>query len=130
MQKDYKHVAALQEDQLNEAIARYRRNQGAEIEFRMNVITLNEWRELNNDDPLDGELGDKYYYELIEMGIVFGQGTGGSNNPEISKSKSRQWKRKSRKQLPAIITLREGHQHWNWHYKNARGDRLILLMTR
>jgi hypothetical protein len=90
MQKDYKHVAALQEDQLNEAIARYRRNQGAEIEFRMNVITLNEWRALNNDDPLDGELGDKYYYELIEMGIVFGQGTGGSNNPDTQNQNQNQ----------------------------------------
>jgi hypothetical protein len=90
MQKDYKHVAALQEDQLNEAIARYRRNQGAEIEFRMNVITLNEWRALNNDDPLDGELGDKYYYELIERGIVFGQGTGGSNNPDTQNQNQNQ----------------------------------------
>jgi phage portal protein BeeE len=80
--KDYKHIPALQEDQLNEALALYRRNQGAQIQFYMNLITLNEWREINDQDPMNGDLGDLYYYELVEKGVKFGQGPAGANNPE------------------------------------------------
>jgi hypothetical protein len=82
IQKDYRHVPAMQEDQINEATARWRRNQGAVVEFQMNLITLNEWRLLNGDDPLSNGLGELYYYQMIAQGIVFGQGASGSNLPD------------------------------------------------
>lgn len=72
LQKDYKHIAALQEDQVNEATARFQRNRGALIEFNNNLLTLNEWRELNGDDPITGTFGDLYYYQLVAEGFVFG----------------------------------------------------------
>jgi hypothetical protein len=65
IQKDYRHVPAMQEDQINEATASWRRNQGAVVEFQMNLITLNEWRFLNGDDPLSNGLGELYYYQMI-----------------------------------------------------------------
>jgi hypothetical protein len=82
IQKDYRHIPAMQEDQINEATARWRRNQGMVLEFQMNLITLNEWRIANGDDPLDNGLGDLYYYELVAKGIVFGQGASGQNIPD------------------------------------------------
>jgi hypothetical protein len=82
--KDFTHISALQEDQLNEALARWRRNQALLIEFQNNLITLNQWREANNEAPIDGELGTLYYYELIAKGIKFGQGAGGATNPDTA----------------------------------------------
>lgn len=79
MQKDYSHVAALQEDQEKQAVARLRRNQAALIEFQNNLLTLNEWREMNGDDPLDGEDGKKYYYQLIAEGWQFGANASSGN---------------------------------------------------
>lgn len=70
--KDYAHVAALQEDQLNMANVRKTLSVGAEKEFKNNLITLNEWRLLINYDPLTNGFGDKFYYELILLGWNFG----------------------------------------------------------
>jgi hypothetical protein len=85
--KDFKHVSALQEDQVNEATARWRRNQAIQIEFLNNLKTLNEWREANNEDAVEGDLGDLYYYQLLDKGIQFGAmktapqgGDGGGDN--------------------------------------------------
>jgi hypothetical protein len=80
--KNYKHIAALQEDQVQQATARFNRNRACVIEFQNNVLTLNEWRELNGDDPLDNGLGELYYYELLDKGVRFAQGTSGASNPD------------------------------------------------
>jgi hypothetical protein len=91
--KDFKHVSALQEDQVNEATARWRRNQAIQIEFLNNLKTLNEWREANNEDAVEGDLGDLYYYQLLDKGIQFGamktapqggDGSGDNNNQNSS----------------------------------------------
>jgi hypothetical protein len=82
IQKDYRHIPSMQEDQINEATARWRRNQAALIEFQNNLITMDEWRLLNNDDPINGELGSLYYYQLVAKGIVFGQGVSGASIPD------------------------------------------------
>jgi hypothetical protein len=94
--KDFKHVSALQEDQVNEATARWKRNQALQIEFFMNMKTLNQWCEANNEDPVQGDLGELYYYQLLEKGIQFGpmktapqiaDGTGDGNNQNSSDGK-------------------------------------------
>lgn len=89
IQKDYSHIPALQEDQVNEATARFQRNRALLIEFQNNAMTLNQWREANNQDPVTGQHGDKYYFELISMGIVFGgNSSGGSElNPHSDPKK-------------------------------------------
>lgn len=95
IQKDFSHVAALQEDQEKQALARLRRNQAALIEFQQGLLTWNEWREMNNEDPLSNGLGDLYYYELIQKGIKLG-GAGnvnidsGSQDPNDPNSNSNQ----------------------------------------
>lgn len=86
--KDFKHVAALQEDQVNEARARLFRNQGALIEFQNNLITLNQWCDLNNNEPVSSDIGDLYYFELLAKGIQFGSGASGSSNPDIASGNS------------------------------------------
>ena len=60
--RDYTHLAALQPDAKAEAEARLRRNQALQIEFRNDVITLNQWRIMNGDDPKPGD--DVYYSEI------------------------------------------------------------------
>lgn len=71
--KDFTHVSALQEDQDKQANARLKRNQAALIEFQNNLLTLNRWNELNGEDPVEGEIGTMYYYQLMEKGIQFGK---------------------------------------------------------
>lgn len=82
LEKDYSHVAALQEDKVQQALARFNRNRAALIEFQNNLLKLNEWREMNGEDPIEGENGDKYYYELVGMGIKFGS-SGGANSQNV-----------------------------------------------
>lgn len=65
IERDYTHLAALQPDKKAEAEARLRRNQGLQIEFRNNVITLNQWRIANGDDPKEG--GDVYYSDIKDL---------------------------------------------------------------
>jgi hypothetical protein len=74
LNKDYSHVPALQEDKVQEADARLKRNQALLIEFQNNQLTLNEWREKNGEDPVTGDFGTLYYFELVAKGIVFGKG--------------------------------------------------------
>lgn len=90
MEKDYSSVPALQDEQINEAVARWRRNQGALIEFQNNLMTLNEWRELNGDDPLIEEWGNMYYFQLIQRGIVFASGMAGSSVPDTANTTANQ----------------------------------------
>lgn len=72
--KDFTHVPALQEDEQKRAQARKTRNEAYQIEFYNNLCTLDEWRIANGDDPIGGEIGGKYYYELKASGVAFGQG--------------------------------------------------------
>lgn len=66
--RDYSHLAALQPDAKAEAEARLRRNQALQIEFRNDVITLNQWRIFNGDDPQQG--GDVYYSDIKDRFIT------------------------------------------------------------
>jgi hypothetical protein len=55
--KTYNHIPALQDDSETEARARYYRNQGLLIEYQNDCITLNRWRELNDEDTTpDGDV--------------------------------------------------------------------------
>lgn len=64
--KDYSHIAVLQEDQLQAAQARKARNDALLIEWKNDLITRNRWLELNGEDPLtDG--GDLYYSEWKKL---------------------------------------------------------------
>lgn len=60
--KDFTHVAVLQEDQLQAAQARKARNDAFLIEWQNDLITRNRWLELNGEDPLPTD-GDLYYSE-------------------------------------------------------------------
>lgn len=62
LDKDFSHIAALQEDQLQAAQARKERNAALLIEWQNDLITRNRWLELNGEDPLATD-GDLYYSE-------------------------------------------------------------------
>lgn len=72
IEKDFSNIAALQGDEQKKAQARKTRNEARQIEFYNNICTLNDWRVANGDDPLEGEFGNKYYYELLALGWKFG----------------------------------------------------------
>lgn len=72
MEIDFSHVPAMQDDQQKMAQARLSRNNALQIEFLNNLITMDDWRVFNGMDPIGGEFGGKYYYELIAMGWKFG----------------------------------------------------------
>lgn len=73
LDKDYSMVPALQEDDQKRAQARKMRNEALQIEFYNNLITLDMWRIKNDEDPIGGEHGSSYYYQLLQKGYVFGQ---------------------------------------------------------
>lgn len=73
LDKDFSHVGALQADEQLSALARKTRNEALQNEFYHNMITLNMWLEKNGEDPLQNDLGEKYYYELVATGIQFGK---------------------------------------------------------
>lgn len=64
--KDFSHVAVLQEDQLQAAQARQARNNALLIEWQNDLITRNRWLELNGEDPLTTD-GDLYYSEWKKL---------------------------------------------------------------
>jgi hypothetical protein len=64
--KDYSHVAVLQEDQLQSAQARKARNDALLIEWQNDLITRNRWLEMNGEDPLPSD-GDLYYSEWKKL---------------------------------------------------------------
>jgi hypothetical protein len=55
--KDYSHVAVLQEDKLQSAQARKELNEALQIEFQNGLITLDDWLEKLGEDPLPDGLG-------------------------------------------------------------------------
>lgn len=73
IEKDYSHVPALQADDQKNASARKTRNEALQIEFLNNMITLNRWLELNGEDPIEGDDGKKYYWQLRKEGWEFGK---------------------------------------------------------
>lgn len=79
--KCYDHVQALQEDGLKKAQIRKSRNDALLMEFYNNMLTLNRWCQLNDEEDLPGtmvtksgqKVGDLYYFQLVEEGITFGK---------------------------------------------------------
>lgn len=71
----FAHAPALQAERLETARARKEMATALEKEFKNNVITLNQWMERQDDQPRNDGMGDKYYYELIEAGWAFGNGS-------------------------------------------------------
>jgi hypothetical protein len=81
LEKDFTHLAVLQEDEVKKAMARFNRSRAMMVEFQNNLITLNEWRKANGDDPItkteDGDdFGNLYYSKLLDLGWKFGPGGG------------------------------------------------------
>lgn len=69
----------MQKDEKDKASARLTRNQALQIEFSNNLITLNRWLELNEEDTLTIPEGKMYYRELVALGWKFGT-TGSTQN--------------------------------------------------
>lgn len=65
LDKDYSHITVLQDDQKIAADARQSRNNALKIEWRNGMITLNEWRIKNGEDPLADERGKMYFPEYV-----------------------------------------------------------------
>lgn len=55
--KDYTHIAVLQEDKVQAATARRTLNEALKIEFEMGLITLDDWLVKLGEDPLPNGLG-------------------------------------------------------------------------
>lgn len=79
LEKTYSHLPVMQKDEKDKASARYTRNQALQIEFLNNLITLNRWLELNEEDTLTTPEGKMYYYQLVVAGWKFGT-TGATQN--------------------------------------------------
>lgn len=90
IQKDYSHLPILQEDAAKQATARKTRNEALQIEFYMNMITLNRWLELNNEDTLTTPEGKLYYRELIALGWKFGTTAAPPNNNNSNQNNQNQ----------------------------------------
>lgn len=58
---DFSDVAALQEDEQHKWTAALQRNESCLIEWQNDMITMNEWREANGRDHIDG--GDIFFSE-------------------------------------------------------------------
>jgi hypothetical protein len=80
LEKTYTHLPILQEDEKDKATARYTRNQALLIEFQNNLIPLNRWLELNEEDTLTTPEGKMYYYQLVAQGWKFGSSGATQNN--------------------------------------------------
>jgi hypothetical protein len=75
--KDYSHIAVLQEDKGQSATARKTLNEALKIEFEMNLITLNDWLEKLGEDPLPSEIGDVRYSDSKGVPLAVTIGVGG-----------------------------------------------------
>lgn len=71
LDKDYSHIAELQENRKDLADARQKMGAALNLEFKNNWITLNRVLEILEEDTIGAD-GDKYYNELIAEGMVFG----------------------------------------------------------
>ena len=68
---DYSHLPAMQENEESRGRGALMTNQAALVAFINNIITWNEWRQMLSLSTLANM--DKYYYQLIADGYVFGQ---------------------------------------------------------
>ena len=64
LEKDYSHLPVLQEDEVQKMQARFTRDQAYKIEWEQGLITLNQWRIANGEDPITG--GDLFISELAK----------------------------------------------------------------
>lgn len=64
LNKDYSHIPVLQEDEAQKMQARLTRDQAYTIEWEKGLITLNQWRVANGEDPIAG--GELYINELAQ----------------------------------------------------------------
>jgi phage portal protein BeeE len=69
---DFSHLPALQENIAEQGRGRKYMDDALLVEFLNNLISLDRWRELLGEDLVGGDMGPKYYYELIKAGVVFG----------------------------------------------------------
>jgi len=60
--KDYCHIPVLQDDEVQKATARRTRNEAMQIEWQNGLITRNQWRVANGDDPVPGD--DVYIWQV------------------------------------------------------------------
>lgn len=75
LDKDFSHVAVLQEDKVNEGRARWYLNQALLIEYQNDMLTWNQWQQALGNDTVPGM--DLYYSDLAKIGRVF-TGTNGA----------------------------------------------------
>lgn len=61
---DFSHLAILQADGLKTAQTGQALSNALQIDFRNNVITINEWRKEKGWEPLADENGNKYFSDL------------------------------------------------------------------
>ena len=89
IEKDFSHIHALQDDKETAGKGRLAMNNACRIEFFSNLITLNRWNELNGEDAIETitikgqeikDAGKKYYSELLELGLKFGNPGKAGNN--------------------------------------------------
>lgn len=76
---DYSHVAAFQEDEKFKGQAAQLLDQGLQIEFQNNIITINEWRTARGYDTLPD--GDKYFRDVASAGVLPTQVAGAPQEP-------------------------------------------------
>ncbi len=65
LNKDYSHVPVLQDDEVQKATARRTRNEAYRIEWENGLVTRNQWRVANGEDPVPGD--DVYIYETEQF---------------------------------------------------------------
>jgi hypothetical protein len=78
IEKDFSHITVIQDDKLAAGRALQYANTGAQIQFLNNTITRDEWRKLTEQDPVNDGMGDLFYYQLLQKGMVFGGGPKGA----------------------------------------------------
>ena len=69
-EKDFSHVAVLQEDKIKKGEARFKLNQALLIEWQNNIITWNQWQIALENDPVSDM--DIYYSDMVQQGKIFG----------------------------------------------------------
>ena len=65
--KDFSHIPVLQDDKKTLADARKSMNDAMKIEWDNNLLTLDEWRRKNGEDPLTDGRGGLYKYQYREQ---------------------------------------------------------------
>jgi hypothetical protein len=70
LNKDFSHIAVLQEDKTEMGNARFRLNQALLIEWQNNILTWNQWQVQLGNDPTTGM--DIYYRDAVALGWIFG----------------------------------------------------------